>query len=78
MSNSGSSSFVRIAMGIIVLIVFSSAAGLGQAIGRSDRAPRRSEGVAARATLEAGLSMCVKLCTPRANWVVVAGHRVTA
>ena len=49
MSNPGSSSFVRIAMGIIVLIVFSSAAGFGKAIGRVDRAPRRSEGVAGRA-----------------------------
>ena len=48
MANPGLSSFVRIATGIIALIVLGSASGLGQAIGRSDRGPRRSETVAAR------------------------------
>jgi len=42
-------SFVRIATGIIALIVLSSAAALGQAIGRSDRGPRRSENAAPKA-----------------------------
>ena len=49
MANPGLSSLVRIATGITALIVLGSAAGMGQAIGRSDRGPRRSESVAAKA-----------------------------